>query len=267
MNLPSRLRSTTLGDLLGALHRAGATGTLELAEDRGRLHRIYLFGGRVAAVELDGSTPSLAEILRADRAADDDVLRRSLLRAMTSSRLHGEVLVDDFRLSPEVVGNALRRQVMARLASLEQLADARVSFRVAVRPPRSALAGGPGAAAAQVGAGVGVAARAGAGAGQDVADRTRWTAALHPSEFLHGRRRRRDREAAASSARAPDAGATAWRVLGLPPGAEVGEIKRAYRRLAKSLHPDLHPDATPEERHDLQSRFAQVTDAYRVLVA
>ena len=94
MDLPGRLRSTTLGDLLGSLHRAAVTGTLELAEDRGRLHRIYLSHGLVASVELDGSAPSLAEILRLERAADDEVLRRSLLRAMASQRLHGEVLVD-----------------------------------------------------------------------------------------------------------------------------------------------------------------------------
>src|SRR5450432_2940669 len=68
MDLPGRLRSTTLGDLLGALHRAGSTGTVELTEDQGRLHRVYLAQGLVTAVELDGATPSLAEILRGDRA-------------------------------------------------------------------------------------------------------------------------------------------------------------------------------------------------------
>jgi hypothetical protein len=31
-----------------------------------------------------------------------------------------------------------------------------------------------------------------------------------------------------------------YRVLGLPPGATRAEIERAYRRLAKQLHPDLH---------------------------
>src|SRR5580704_5261133 len=108
MQLPGRLRSTTLGDLLGALHRAAATGTLELVEDRGRAHRVHLTRGLVAAVELDGASPSLAEILRRDRAADEDVLRRSLLRAMAARRLHGEVLVDEFFLSPAVVGGALR---------------------------------------------------------------------------------------------------------------------------------------------------------------
>jgi DnaJ-like protein/uncharacterized protein DUF4388 len=240
MDLPGRLRSTTLGDLLGALHRSRVTGTLELAEDSGRRHRVYLSQGLVASVELDGSSPSLAEILRGDRAAEDDVLRRSLLRAMASSRLHGEVLVDDFRLSPEVVGNALRRQVAGRLAILERLADARVSFRVAVRPPRGVLSG-----------------------------RAR---PLEPHEFLHGRRRRRERDPRAepSPSAAPAAkpgDPKAWNTLGLPPGAGLTEIKRAYRRLARTVHPDLHPGASDDERRDLQRRFVALTDAYRSLVA
>jgi DnaJ-domain-containing protein 1 len=237
MDLPGRLRSTTLGDLLGTLHRAGSTGTMELVEDRGRVHRIYLAKGLVAAVELDGTSPSLAEILRNDRAAEDDILRRSLLRAMASQRLHGEVLVEDFRVSPDVVGNALRRQVQTRLAALQKLPDARISFRVAVRPPRGALTG------------------------------------LRPQEFLHGRPRLRDRDGQGrphgptQSAQAQRPSVQAWRVLGLPPGADVTEIKRAYRRLARSLHPDLHPHATDQERTSLQEQFARVTDAFRQLVA
>jgi DnaJ-domain-containing protein 1 len=238
MELPGRLRSTTLGDLLGACHRARATGTLELAEDRGRVHRVYLSAGLVAAVELDGASAPLAEILRAVRAADDDVLQRSLLRAMASSRLHGQVLIDDFRLSPEVVGNALRRQILGRLAALERLGDARVSFRVAMRPPRNVLGG------------------------SEVRARP-----LHPSEFLHGRRRLRDRDAGPSCGPRSPASEGPWQVLGLRPGAEVTEIKRAFRRLVKSLHPDLHPHATPEERDLLETRFARVTEAYRTLVA
>jgi hypothetical protein len=242
MDLPGRLRATTLGDLLGTLHRAAATGTLELTEDRGRAHRIYLTQGLVSAVEVDGTAPSLAEILRSERAADDELLRRSLLRAMASQRLHGEVLVDDFRLSPEVVGNALRRQLAARLAFIERLADARVSFRVAVRPPRGALHG------RQV--------------------------PLRPSEFLHGRRRRHERvggrrPGASTQTQAPGASGASgpWLVLGLAPGADVTEIKRAYRRLARTVHPDLHPAATDDERHALQSRFVEITAAYRALLA
>jgi DnaJ-domain-containing protein 1 len=183
----------------------------------------------VVAVELDGAGASLAELLRRERAADDDVLRRSLLRAMASQRLHGEVLIDEFRLSPSVVGLALRKQLLVRLASLEQLADARVCFRVAVRTPRGALQDRP----------------------------------LEPREFLYGRRRARERAVASSN----HEDASAWSVLGLSPGADPAAIKQAYRRLARTVHPDLHPQATPEERRHLEVRFSQIHEAYRALVA
>jgi hypothetical protein len=229
MQMPGRLRTTTLGDLLGVLHRARATGTLELVEDRGRTHRIHLGQGLVAAVELDGTAASLAEILRSDGAADDDVLRRSLLRAITSNRLHGEVLVHEFHLTPKVVDAALRRQILERLAALEKLPDARIAFRVAVRPPAWALRAVP----------------------------------LPPRDFLHGRSRARERSAA--SAREPAVAPSAWRVLGVAPGTDMAEIKRAYRRLARAVHPDLHPGATDEERRALEARFAEITDAYRAV--
>jgi DnaJ-domain-containing protein 1 len=248
MQLPGRLRATTLGDLLGGLHRAGATGTLELIEDRGRAHRVHVSQGKVVAVELDGAAPSLAEILRRERAADDDVLRRSLLRAMASRRLHGEVLVEEFHLSPSIVGAALRRQVLARLAALEQNADARISFRVAIRPPRGALHAMP----------------------------------LEAREFLYGRRRARERGPSRSGpvndpprGREPfevvddaeSSASSAWQVLGLPPGADADSIKRAYRRLARATHPDLHPGASADEKRALEVRFAAITEAYRALVA
>ncbi|MGH7295510.1 MAG: J domain-containing protein, partial [Polyangiaceae bacterium] len=83
-------------------------------------------------------------------------------------------------------------------------------------------------------------------------------------EFLHGRRRARARaEPAASPADQRDS----WRLLGLPPGADAAEIKRAYRRLARAVHPDLHPEATADERRALALRFSAITAAYRALVA
>jgi hypothetical protein len=245
MDLPGRLRATTFGDLLGALHRARVNGTLELTEDRGRTHRVHFARGLVAAVELDAASPSLAEILRSDKAADDDILRRSLLRAMASQRLHGEVLVDDFRLSPDVVGNALRRQVLGRLAMIERLADARVSFRVAVRVPRGALTGRVSA----------------------TSNCAAWDPPLAPEEFLYGRRRLRERGSRTPPPPPESHVSSSWHVLGLPPGAQVDEIKRAYRRLARAVHPDLHPGASDEERRALQARFVEITDAYRALVA
>jgi hypothetical protein len=262
MQLPGRLRATTLGDLLGALHRSASTGTLELAEASGRLHRVHLASGSVLAVELDRATASLAEILRRQDDVDEDTLRRSLLRAMASRRLHGEVLVRDFHLSPTVVGRALRRQVMLRLQVLEELPDAQICFRVTVRPPRGALTDAP----------------------------------LDAPEFLAGRRRTRDRAAehpsagawgasrdfasgtfragpsASSSASGLPGGwdparASAYRALGVSFNADTTAVKQAYRRLVRTYHPDLHPDATHDEKKTLASRFAEVTAAYRTLVA
>jgi hypothetical protein len=58
----------------------------------------------------------------------------------------------------------------------------------------------------------------------------------------------------------------AYRSLELPDGAPLEEVKRAYRRLARALHPDLHPEATPDEHRELERRFAEVSAAYRRLV-
>src|SRR4051812_4000141 len=214
MQLPGRLEKTTLGDVLGVLHRARANGTLELTEKNGRTHRVHATGGLVTAVELDRASASLAEILRRQEDVDEDTLRRSLLRAMASRRLHGEVLVRDFHLSPSVVGRALRRQIMLRLQVLEELGDAQVAFRVTGRPPRGALVDEP----------------------------------LEAPEFLAGRKRTRDRVAEQASGTFRSAASTmpggwdparanAYRALGVSFNADATEVKQAYRRLVRTYHP------------------------------
>lgn len=50
-----------------------------------------------------------------------------------------------------------------------------------------------------------------------------------------------------------------YALLGVPRDATPEDIKKAYRRLARELHPDVNPD--PEH----QERFKQVTAAYEVL--
>jgi molecular chaperone DnaJ len=48
-------------------------------------------------------------------------------------------------------------------------------------------------------------------------------------------------------------------ILGVRRDADAEEIKKAYRRLARELHPDVNPDPA------LQERFKEVTQAYEVL--
>jgi hypothetical protein len=55
------------------------------------------------------------------------------------------------------------------------------------------------------------------------------------------------------------------RTLGVSPLADRETVKRAYRRLARALHPDLHADADAERRRLLERRLAEVTSAYREL--
>lgn len=50
-----------------------------------------------------------------------------------------------------------------------------------------------------------------------------------------------------------------YAVLGVRKDATPEEIKRAYRKLARELHPDVNPDASAQER------FKQVSTAYEVL--
>ena len=60
--------------------------------------------------------------------------------------------------------------------------------------------------------------------------------------------------------------ASAYALLELGEGANAEEVKRAYRRLARALHPDVHPNASPDELRELERRFAAVSAAYRRLV-
>jgi hypothetical protein len=99
LELPGRLERSTLGDVLGALHRSGATGALRLDEagpDGSRQHVIYLRDGLIADIESPASS------------------------------------------SPARPGCAERQQRLEQLEALFGLSSARLSFRVMGQRPRPA---------------------------------------------------------------------------------------------------------------------------------
>jgi DnaJ-domain-containing protein 1 len=246
MNLPGRLRLTTLGDVLGALHRSGASGILELSEDRGVTHRVYWTTGVITQVETDLFRERLGELLAGQGFLGAGALARLARRLLEAPRRRaGEILVEEGLVSPDLVSAGLRRQLRHKLDALFRLRDARLTFRVP--RPREAP-----------------------------------HTPLSPQEFLHGRPRARARARAAAAQEshgaeevsswaqptraAPNGARTrAYATLGLLPGADQATIQRAFRRLARNLHPDRFPNADSSERARLLARFAELSAAYHSL--
>lgn len=52
-----------------------------------------------------------------------------------------------------------------------------------------------------------------------------------------------------------------YEILGVNRNADADEIKKAYRRLAKQLHPDMNPD----NREEAEEKFKELSEAYAVL--
>ncbi|MEV0379772.1 J domain-containing protein [Nonomuraea sp. NPDC050643] len=54
-----------------------------------------------------------------------------------------------------------------------------------------------------------------------------------------------------------------YNLLGVPKTASRDDITRAYRKLARQLHPDLNPDLNPDPA--VRTRFQEIGEAYHVL--
>jgi hypothetical protein len=252
MRLPGRLRLTTLGDVLGAIHREGASGVLELTDDRGTTHRVFWAEGMITQVDTELFRQRLGDLLAGQGFLGARALARLARRLLEAPRQRaGEILVEEGFVSSDLVSAGLRRQLRQKLEALFQLPDAQLMFRVP-RPHEQ--------------------------------HRT----PLSPGEFLHGRPRARPRarsttaperpsstgastgprpsSASSTAPRAPyGARSRAFATLGLLPGADRATIQQAFRRLALDLHPDRFPNADPSERARLLTRFAELSAAYHAL--
>jgi len=228
MRIPGSLKDTTLGDVLGALHRARATGYLELRERGHRVghnHLIQLEEGRIIGLESPEGL-RLGEILRlepsrhASRRAGEDWLSRGMV---SETQLRG----------------ALGAQLRQRLEAMFALSDAELRFHVPRPREYDATAPEPLAAA------------------DYLKDRPRRRSAAQDSEAA------RRSEPTSAQRRAPRD--EALRVLGLEAGATRVEVQRAFRALAVHAHPDRHPSASLEKRRQLLQEFAELSRAYHIL--
>ncbi len=245
MLLPGRLESTTLGDILGQLHRGRANGVLELYE-AGRVHRVGLREGRVVAVQTPLLATRLGDLLRRHYPLSHET-RRALERASPRGRRIGQWLLEHAGLRPELLASALRHQQRERLDGVYRVARARIRFRAASLPESPATT-------------------------------------LDAREFLHGRPRQRDRSVAdrcsegaaargerRASGDEPGSSATphrddAWAQLELNRGASRDEVRAAFRRLARRLHPDAWSDAPAAMRERAAQRFVRLSSAYHELL-
>lgn len=250
MRLAGKLQQTTLGDLLGSLYRARAHGVLELSEAMGPSHRIHLREGRVFALETESGAMPLGALLKTLGLLDRRAERRLETRlARSQGQLIGQVLLDEGMITAEELERALEIQLRYRLDKLFAIDNARISFR-APRPHHPAL---------------------------------RSAIPLAIEDYLHGRPRARDREADAPKSpprrpsrpaerpqppsRKASARSLALSKLGLSDKATVKEISRAFRRLAREMHPDAFPHISARERKRLEARFAELSQAYHRALA
>jgi len=57
-----------------------------------------------------------------------------------------------------------------------------------------------------------------------------------------------------------------WAILGVEPGANLAEVKLAYRRLAAHFHPDTATGLSPEQQEASSAAFVRIRSAYDRIV-
>lgn len=230
MELPARLRETTLGDLLATLHRAYACGVLELIEP-GRRHAIHLRRGLVQAVERSDAAYRFGDL-----AADAGLVPRDAVDHAARDPRLGDLRIGQRLVARGALTHTARDRVLAaqrarRLDTLYELADAELRFHAAQPLP-------PGSAECTP---------------------------MDARETFFGRARHRDHGHRRYAVPGPER-TRALHTLGLPLHATPDEIRQRYRARVAALHPDHAHGADDTTRRLRESELRAVIDAYRTLV-
>jgi hypothetical protein len=227
--IPARLRETTLGDVLGELHRKRISGVLEIEVTDGRVARVLLVEGAPALIT-DLDDQPVGAWLGAPRELLD---RAVVLQTAGDPRLIGEILVE-LGADPSEISAALRRQSRSRMEALFDLRDGALRFRAVLLDGdrlRRWFRSGPRAHR------------------------------LGPRDFLHDRPRARHR-AQQAKAQAADRRA-ALETLGLSSEADLAAVRAAFRRAVAAEHPDRAVDEA--DRVARTARVAKLSAAFHRL--
>jgi hypothetical protein len=245
MQIASRLRDTTLGDLLAELHRAQATGVLELIERRGR-HAIHLRRGFVQAVESESAVVRLGDVAARRWGISRPAVERARMYAHARGLRIGHALVATRVIAAAQLDALLAEQQRARLELLYSLRDAELRFRVARPLPAGAAEQTP----------------------------------LEARDAFFGRPRKRERDSEHTqsspppSARRPAVTRAAhhrhieeYALLGVSPDSDPRAVRDAFRALVLALHPDRAHGVSDHERDTRARRLVEVVRAYKTVSA
>ena len=107
MLLPGQLAQSTLGDVLGHLLRASATGVLSLVRPNGSEHQIFMRAGTPRAVLSDG--PRIGDFLAKEAWLPEERLDRAIERQRAGDgRLLGELVCETVEEYARVLGYRVR---------------------------------------------------------------------------------------------------------------------------------------------------------------
>lgn len=222
-----RLRDTTLGDVLAALHRRRASCVLELVEPWAQ-HAIHVRRGEVLAVESPRADDRLGDLVVALGVAARDHVEAAWAQRAPYQRI-GHCLVATRVLTPRQRDQCLDAQRLRRLDALYDVPDATLRLRDVAALPAGAAEQRP----------------------------------LRAREVFYGRPRRRD----GGTPHIPwtYAQCEALATLGLEPTATRDEARRAFRQRVSALHPDRDPGARDEGRAARLEALMRVLDAWQVI--
>ncbi|MDP3278422.1 MAG: J domain-containing protein [Deltaproteobacteria bacterium] len=248
MLIASRLRDTTLGDILAQLHRDGASGVLELLEPKAR-HAIHLRRGYVHAIESESSAQRLGDVAARRWGLGRPAIERARFVAHTRGIRIGQALVATEAIAPGQLDALLAEQQRVRLEALYAIPDAEIRFRVARPLPLGAAEHVP------------------LPARETFFGRPRKRPLAHDPRKAQSTRSARSPHVSHTMSRVSPEIRNAYAALGVAITCDRVALRHAYRTRVLALHPDRAMSLPEDERNRRSRELITVLQAWRVIEA